>query len=50
MSAATIRQIHSILSGAFAAAVRWEWIGPESDWLSQDAHGPASLPNVADTS
>ncbi len=26
MSAATIRQIHSILSGAFAAAVRWEWI------------------------
>ena len=26
MSARTIRQIHSILSGAFAAAVRWEWI------------------------
>jgi integrase len=26
MSAATIRQIHAILSGAFAAAVRWEWI------------------------
>lgn len=26
MSAMTIRQIHSILSGAFAAAVRWEWI------------------------
>jgi Bacterial regulatory proteins, gntR family/Phage integrase, N-terminal SAM-like domain len=26
MSAATIRQIHSILSGAFVAAVRWEWI------------------------
>ena len=26
MSAATIRQIHAILSGAFAAPVRWEWI------------------------
>ncbi len=26
MSPATIRQIHSILSGAFATAVRWEWI------------------------
>jgi len=26
MSAATIRQVHSILSGAFRAAVRWEWI------------------------
>lgn len=26
MSARTIRQIHSILSGAFTAAVRWEWI------------------------
>lgn len=26
MSAATIRQIHAILSGAFAAAIRWEWI------------------------
>jgi integrase len=26
ISAATIRQIHAILSGAFATAVRWEWI------------------------
>jgi integrase len=26
MSARTIRQIHSILSGALTAAVRWEWI------------------------
>lgn len=26
MSAMTIRQIHAILSGAFSAAVRWEWI------------------------
>jgi hypothetical protein len=26
MAATTIRQVHSILSGAFATAVRWEWI------------------------
>jgi hypothetical protein len=26
MSAATIRQIHASLSGAFATAVRWEWM------------------------
>ena len=26
LSAATVRQIHAILSGAFTAAVRWEWI------------------------
>jgi integrase len=25
MKASTIRGIHSILSGAFAAAQRWEW-------------------------
>ncbi len=26
LAVSTIRQIHAILSGAFAAAVRWEWI------------------------
>ena len=26
LSAATIRQLHAVLSGAFGAAVRWEWI------------------------
>jgi len=26
MTAKTIRNIHSILSGAFATAKRWEWI------------------------
>ncbi|WP_239381203.1 tyrosine-type recombinase/integrase, partial [Frankia sp. CIT1] len=26
LATSTIRQIHAILSGAFAAAVRWEWI------------------------
>ncbi|SBW21144.1 integrase family protein [Candidatus Protofrankia californiensis] len=26
LAASTVRQIHAILSGAFAAAVRWEWI------------------------
>jgi integrase len=27
MAASTIRQIHSIISGTLAAAVRWEWLG-----------------------
>ena len=39
MSAATIRQIHSILSGAFAAAVRWEWI-------DRNPTGSAKLPTA----
>ena len=39
MSAMTIRQIHSILSGAFAAAVRWEWI-------DRNPAGSAKLPKA----
>jgi integrase len=27
MAQSTVRQIHSIISGVFAAAVRWEWVG-----------------------
>lgn len=39
MSAATIRQIHAILSGAFATAVRWEWI-------DRNPAGTAKLPRA----
>ncbi|MGN6174693.1 MAG: GntR family transcriptional regulator [Streptosporangiaceae bacterium] len=39
MSARTIRQIHSILSGAFTAAVRWEWI-------DRNPTGSAKLPKT----
>jgi hypothetical protein len=39
MSATTIRQIHSILSGAFTAAVRWEWI-------DRNPAGSAKLPKT----
>jgi integrase len=39
MSARTIRQIHSILSGAFTAAVRWEWI-------DRNLAGSARLPKT----
>jgi integrase len=39
MSARTIRQIHAILSGAFAAAVRWEWI-------DRNPAGSAKLPKA----
>ncbi|HYZ52959.1 MAG TPA: tyrosine-type recombinase/integrase [Streptosporangiaceae bacterium] len=40
MQAKTIRNIHSILSGAFAAARRWEWI----DWNPAES---AKLPTVS---
>jgi DNA-binding transcriptional regulator YhcF (GntR family) len=39
MSAKTIRQIHAILSGTFAAAVRWEWI-------DRNPAGSAKLPKA----
>jgi integrase len=39
MSARTIRQIHSILSGAFTAAIRWEWI-------DRNPAGSARLPKA----
>jgi len=39
MSPKTIRQIHAILSGAFAAAVRWEWI-------DRNPAGSAKLPKI----
>ena len=41
MSAATIRQIHAILSGAFATAVRWEWIDRNPAGDSEAAEGQA---------
>ncbi len=50
MSAATIRQIHSILSGAFATAVRWEWIerNPASTAkLPKARHRPPTSPTPA---
>jgi integrase len=43
MSAMTIRHIHSILSGAFAAAVRWEWI-------DRNPAGSAKLPKARNRS
>ena len=38
MKPSTIRGIHSILSGAFAAAQRWEWTRPQPRRVSQAAH------------
>ena len=41
LTAKTIRNIHSILSGAFATAKRWEWIA----WNpAESAKPPASSP------
>jgi integrase len=51
MSAMTIRQIHAILSGAFAAAVRWEWIDRNpagSARLPKNRHRSPSSPTPAD--
>jgi len=50
MSPTTIRQIHSILSGAFATAVRWEWIerNPASTAkLPKARHRPPTSPTPA---
>jgi integrase len=35
MSASTVRQIHSIISGALAAAVRWDWISSNPAKVAQ---------------
>jgi DNA-binding transcriptional regulator YhcF (GntR family) len=44
MSTATIRQIHAILSGAFATAVRWEWMDRNS---AATAKLPRTRPRTA---
>lgn len=51
MSAATIRQIHAILSGAFATAVRWERIDRNpaaTAKLPKARQGTAASPDPAD--
>ncbi len=51
MSARTIRQVHSILSGAFATAVRWEWIDrnpASSAKLPKPRHRSPSSPTPGD--
>jgi integrase len=51
MSPRTIRQIHSILSGAFAAAVRWEWINrnpASSAKLPKTRHRSPTSPTPTD--
>ena len=51
MSPKTIRQIHAILSGAFAAAVRWEWTDrnpASSAKLPKTRHRSPTSPTPAD--
>jgi len=51
MSPRTIRQIHAILSGAFAAAVRWEWTDrnpASSAKLPKTRHRSPTSPTPAD--
>ena len=35
MASSTVRQIHSIISGVFNAAVRWDWIGSNPARIAQ---------------
>jgi integrase len=51
MAASTVRQIHSIISGALTAAVRWEWIDSNPARVAQRPRAKApepDPPSVAD--
>ena len=45
MAALTIKQIHAILSGTFAAAVRWEWIERSPDSSARLPKAPPRAPS-----
>jgi integrase len=44
MSPATIRQIHSVISGALSTAVRWDWIGSNPAALAKKPRQPRPQP------
>jgi integrase len=45
MAASTVRQIHSIISGTLAAAVRWDWIGSNPARVAQRPKAKAPEPD-----
>ncbi|SER76041.1 tyrosine-type recombinase/integrase [Actinokineospora terrae] len=45
LAASTVRQIHAVISGAMAAAVRWEWL---DDNPARKAHRPRQSPSQPD--
>lgn len=48
LAASTIKQIHAILSGAFDAAVRWEWMASNPARLAPEAAAACSRSAAAD--
>jgi len=52
MTAKTIRNVHGILSGAFATAKRWEWIAwnpaESAVWQETDCPRHAQIPRQHD--
>ena len=45
MAASTVRQIHSIISGALSAAVRWDWISSNPSRVAQRPRAKAPEPD-----
>lgn len=45
MAASTVRQIHSIISGALTAAVRWDWIASNPSRIAQRPRAKAPEPD-----
>jgi integrase len=45
LAASTVRQIHSIMSGALSAAVRWEWITANPARIAQRPKQPQPQPD-----
>lgn len=45
MAAATVRQIHSMISGALSAAVRWDWVGTNVARVAQRPRAKAPEPD-----
>jgi integrase len=45
MAASTVRQIHSIISGALSAAVRWDWISSNPSRIAQRPRAKAPEPD-----
>jgi integrase len=45
MAASTVRQVHSIISGALTAAVRWDWISANPARIAQKPRAKAPEPD-----
>jgi len=46
MAASTVRQIHSIISGTFSAAIRWDWISSNPARVTKRPKAKAPSPTT----